>query len=299
MTRKEKVLGSIDREGFGIEIGPSHDPIAPKREGFKVHVIDHMSREQLRHKFSGPGHPGVVIDNIEEVDFVWHGERYADLTGRTNFYDWIIGSHLIEHTPDLVRFLEDCDALLKDEGVLSLVIPDKRYCFDRFRPITGLARVVDAHVHGSSIHSEGTAAEYFMNVVSKGELGGWSATQAGDYRFYHTIGEALNGMRAVREDKAYLDVHNWCFVPHSFRLLMHDLHALGMTRLRELSFTPTPAETFEFYVTLGRQGTGSGMSRLELLEAIDAELAVPDAVPKVDAPAAEPSGKGWLARLRK
>ena len=143
MNRKKRVLAGIDREGVGIEIGPSHDPIAPKREGFRVHVIDHMSREQLRHKFSGPGHPGVVIDNIEEVDFVWHGERYADLTGRTNFYDWIIGSHLIEHTPDLVRFLEDCDALLKDNGVLSLVIPDKRYCFDRFSPITGLARVVE------------------------------------------------------------------------------------------------------------------------------------------------------------
>ena len=40
---------------------------------------------------------------------------------------------MIEHTPDLIAFLADCDAVLKDTGVLSLVIPDKRYSFDRFR----------------------------------------------------------------------------------------------------------------------------------------------------------------------
>ena len=32
----------------------------------------------------------------------------------------------------------DCDSLLKKAGVLSLAVPDKRYSFDHFRPITGI-----------------------------------------------------------------------------------------------------------------------------------------------------------------
>lgn len=266
--RKERVLRSIDRRGVGLEIGPSHDPIAPKSEGFKVDVMDHATREELLGKYR---EHAVSLDRIEEVDYVWRGESYLELTGKPNHYDWIIASHVIEHTPDLVAFLRDCDAILKDQGVLSLVIPDKRYVFDRFRPITGLARVIDAHLAGQRIHSAGSVAEYFMNVASRGQQLGWSRNSLGGYSFVHSAAEAREGVRQVLENRAYLDIHNWCFVPHSFRLLVEDLHTLGYTRLREVSFHPT--EGCEFYITLGRQGQGPGLSRLQLLRAVDRELA--------------------------
>jgi hypothetical protein len=269
--RKARVLAGIDREGFGVEIGPSHDPLAPKTEGFKVHVIDHASREELLVKYRDHQLP---LDRIEEVDFVWHGETYLELTGRPKFYDWIIASHLIEHTPDLIAFVNDCDSILKDGGVHSLVIPDKRYVFDRFRPITGLARFIDAHLAGQKIHSAGAAAEYFMNVAAKASLLGWDANTPGEYGFIHGAQLARDMMREVREKGSYLDIHNWCFTPHSFRLVMADLYALGFTRLREVSFHPT--EGCEFYVTLGRHGTGPHLSRLEILKVIDAELAAPE-----------------------
>ena len=267
-NRKKRVLAGIDRNGVGLEIGPSHDPIAPKREGFNVHVIDHASREELLVKYEKHG---LALDRIEDVDFVWHGESYLELTGHAHYYDWIIASHLIEHTPDLIAFLADCDSILKDNGVLSLVIPDKRFVFDRFRPITGLARVIDAHLAGNKIHSAGAAAEYFLNVASKAHQLGWTENTRGGYNFIHDAQYARDMIREVREKGSYLDIHNWCFTPHSFRLIVNDLHALGYTRLREVEFHPT--EGCEFYVTLGRHGAGPGMSRLDLLRAVDAELA--------------------------
>lgn len=269
--RKDYVLSTIDRDGVGIEIGASHDPIAPKRDGFKVHVIDHASREELLGKYASHG---VALDRIEEVDFIWHGESYVELTGKPRHYDWIIASHVIEHTPDLIAFLNDCDSVLKDDGVLSLVIPDKRFCFDRFRPITGLARLVDSHVSGNKIHSPGAVAEYTLNVASKAGQGSWKAGTAGDYAFFHSARQAVDAMRHVRENRAYVDVHNWCFVPHSFRLLLDDLHTLGYTPLREVAFHPT--EGFEFYVTLGRSGGGPRKSRLEMLREVDREQALVD-----------------------
>jgi hypothetical protein len=269
--RKERVLATIDRNGLGIEIGPSHDPIAPKREGFKVQVIDHASREELVRKYATHG---ITQDRIEEVDFIWRGETYLELTGKPKHYDWIIASHLIEHTPDLIAFLDDCDSILRDGGVLSLVIPDKRYTFDRFRPISGLARILDCHLLPGMTHSPGSVAEHYMNVAVKALHLGWGAGMKGDYIFVHSASEAREKIRDASTKDLYQDVHNWCFVPHSFRLLLNDLHTLGYTRLREVHFHGT--EGCEFYVTLGRHGGGPPMSRREMLEAIDAELASTD-----------------------
>ena len=74
-----KWLRQIKKSGYGIEIGPSHNPIAPKKNGYKVDIIDHMSREDLIAKYK---EHGVNPDNIEDVDSVWKGENYSELTRR-------------------------------------------------------------------------------------------------------------------------------------------------------------------------------------------------------------------------
>lgn len=290
--RREKILQHVRRDGIGIEVGPSHNPVAPKREGFRVHVIDHASREQLIEKYAAHG---VNLENIEEVDFVWNGESYAELTGQHHFYDWIISSHTIEHSPDLIGFLNDCSHVLKDEGVLTLAIPDKRYCFDCFRPITGLAKVVDAHVSKACIHSAGSVAEYFLNVVANEDRIGWQSSSVGsNYRWIHSTQDALDHMRAVTVERAYVDVHAWCFVPHSFRLLMQDLFALGLIDLQEVDFSSDDGCT-EFYVVLSRKGRGVPLSRLQLMSAIAAEeaagrvaLPMPMPIPQVAVHPPEP-----------
>ncbi len=212
----------------------------------------------------------VNLNNIEEVDYIWQGESYSDLTGKSKCYDWIIASHVIEHTPDLVGFLNDCETLLKDDGVISLVIPDKRYCFDHFRPVTGLARVVDSYFNKNTIHTPGEVAEYYLNVVSKNGVIAWDVSVDGEYELVHTLSEATHGMELVRNDDVYIDVHGWCFVPHSFRLMIHDLNSLGLISLKEVDFYSTVGH--EFYMTLGKSGVGLSAARLDVLKAIDEEI---------------------------
>ena len=267
MNRNEKILRHIKKDGLGIEIGPSHNPIAPKKQGFNVDIIDYMSRDELIQRYAN--HP-VNIDNIEEVDFVWQGESYAKLTGKSKHYDWIISSHSIEHTPDLIGFLNDCDAILKEDGVLSLAIPDKRYCFDHYRPITGLSKVIDNHFKKSTIHSPGNVAEFFLNMVSNNGTTAWNEDINGSYKFIHSKEQAVKFMNSVVNENAYYDVHAWCFVPHSFRLMIHDLFSLDLIALQEVDFYPTYG--CEFYITLGKKGKGSDRSRIEMLEMIETEI---------------------------
>lgn len=177
---------------------------------------------------------------------------------------------MIEHTPDLIGFLNECESILKPGGVLSLAIPDKRYCFDHFRPVTGLGKIIDAHLAKDTVHSPGNVAEYFMNVVAKDGSIAWNGDGPGEYRFLHGLKEATWGIQVVQEQKAYLDIHAWCFVPSSFRLLVNDLNQLGFLKLKEASFAPTI--NHEFFSTLSQDGVGFSQARALLQSATIAEL---------------------------
>ena len=50
LKRKQTLLQGVNINSCGLEIGPSFRPIAPKKEGYKVKVIDHASEKELRKK---------------------------------------------------------------------------------------------------------------------------------------------------------------------------------------------------------------------------------------------------------
>ncbi len=269
MTREEKVLSRIDKTKIGLEIGPSHAPLAPKRDGFNVHIIDHMNKEQLIQLYTA--HKGNV-DNIEEVDFVWSGQSYAALTGKTNYYNWVIASHLIEHTPDLISFLNQCEEVLRKDGIISLVVPDIRYHFDYFRPITGISKVIDAYLNKNTIQTAGTVAEFLLYLTKRGEHVAWAHGFKEEFSLTYNYTDAYNSMQRVIKDREYLDSHAWSFTPTSFRLMIQDLNDLGFISLKEVCFFPT--EGCEFYITLGKKGSGFLHNRLDTLKTIKEELSM-------------------------
>jgi SAM-dependent methyltransferase len=270
-NRIEKALAFIDRDGLGLEVGPAHSPIAPRREGFNVHVLDYMDAEALRDKFQDVA---VDLTKIEEVDFVWKGERLPDLVGGTGRYDWIIASHAIEHLPDLASFLVDCQDLLKPNGVVSLVIPDKRYCFDRFRPLTTTGEILDAYRQRRNRPTPGSVFEFFVNCVTlDGEIS-WSAGTPGKFECPYSFGFAQDSWGQATAG-SYVDVHVSCFTPASFRLILRDLVSLGVLRLEITHEFETTGS--EFFVTLGQGATHcSAKERVALLRTIESELAEAD-----------------------
>lgn len=270
MGRKEVILKHIQRDRVGLEIGPSHSPVAPKSEGYNVHVVDHADKASLVEKYRPHG---VAVECIEDVDFIWRGESYAELTGKTGYYDWIIASHVVEHAPDFISFINNCAEVLKEDGVLSLAIPDARFCFDCFRPLTGISKVVDAHAQKATIHSIGTVVECLSRSSKKKNKITWGYGKAsGNFDLIHSFDEIQNAIKTNNVTGEYSDFHAWCFTPNSFRLLIHDLNALGLITMKEVSFCPTRG--CEFYVALSRKGVGPDISRLKLMQKIEDELRV-------------------------
>ncbi len=121
---------NLSLDGVGLEIGTWCSPVCPKREGYHIEILDYASREDLQRELrqvSAWGQSLHTEESIEEVDYVWSGEKYAALTGKKNYYDYIIASHVIEHMVDLISLFHDCSDIIKNDGILSLTIPDKRY----------------------------------------------------------------------------------------------------------------------------------------------------------------------------
>ncbi len=253
--REMRFLDGITKEQKGLEIGPSHSPVVPKREGYHVETLDWLDQAGLRERYKNDC---VNLDAIEPVDYVWKSGSYSRLIQKSDYYDYIIASHMIEHTTDFAGFLQDCSNLLKKDGILRLAVPDKRYCFDHYRYTTSLAEVLNNAYMPNDLQSVGNVAEYYMNVVSrKGQISWKKPVLPGldflmkhssrDYRFLHDKHTAMDGMRRVCENQ-YIDIHHYVFTPASFALLIYDLRVLEVIDMKITHMWNTRRN--EFIVTL-------------------------------------------------
>ena len=57
-------------------------------------------------------------------------------------YDFILSSHTIEHTANPLRALAEWKRVLREGGVLALIVPHKEGTFDHKRPVTTLEHLV-------------------------------------------------------------------------------------------------------------------------------------------------------------
>lgn len=259
MNREQKILEHARQDSLGLEIGPSYAPVAPKAKGFKVHVLDHTDRAGLIAKYPANDH-----GRIEEVDYIWAGQSYRELVG-AHRYHWLIASHVIEHVPDLIGFINECDSILESDGILSLVIPDQRFCFDRLRARTGVGQIVDAQ--GRKSHSPGAVFDYYANTVMNGDKRLWSNNEGAQLALMMPPGMDHHAYRLAAKGQAY-DIHAWVFTPTSFRLILQDLADLELIKLREVAHHPT--QDGEFFVTLARNGREQ-MDRITALKQIELE----------------------------
>lgn len=257
-NRGAKLLEGISKEQKGLEIGPSHHPIVPKKQGYCVETVDWLDQEGLREHYKNDG---VDLDAIEPVDYVWKAGSYHQLIQKDNYYDYIIASHMIEHSTNFVGFLQDCSKLLKKDGILRLAVPDKRYCFDHYRSTTELAEVLNNALAPSHLQSAGNVAEYYLNAVARKGCISWNRPffaasnffmnrQANDYAFIHDGNIATDGMHKVQEGE-YIDIHHYVFTPASFELLIYDLRVLEMIDMKITHLWDTWGN--EFIVTLQKE----------------------------------------------
>lgn len=269
-SREAELRALVDTTGVCLEIGPSYRPILPKSLAYNTVSVDHADAHELRRKYASEGN--VDVSKIEDVDYVWRGEPLSALIGTARF-DLVVASHVIEHAPDILGFLKECEKLLKPEGKLLLVVPDRRRCFDFFRPVSTTGAVLQAHSERRRLHSPGTAFDFIANLAVLDEPTGRECPRT--FSLSHSANAAYRWFEGTSRSQEYVDFHAWVFTPASFRLILSDLNAIGVLALREDSLWDTPI--FEFVTVLSRQGRGCQMERAELMAVCHREASEPPA----------------------
>lgn len=240
-----------------LELGPSHAPIAPKSAGWNTHVVDYTDEQGLLAKFAGDA--AVDPSRIEEVDSIWAGQPLhqavpAALHGSFNL---LIASHVAEHLPDLIGFLQSAETLLSPAATIALAIPDRRFCFDYFKPGTLTGDVLEASLLQRRFHAPRSAWNHVAYSVDADGTGAWGQHPVRSFAFKDAIPRAVEAARrmAQPEPAVFEDFHCWHFTPASFRLVMLELGLIGAIDWHiEALHGP---QGCEFLVRL-RRGTGLG-----------------------------------------
>jgi SAM-dependent methyltransferase len=264
--RRRCVLASVGPDASILEIGPAHNAILPKRDGYRTRTVDYLDRAGLIERYKD--FPQYSADDIEDVDYVLPpGAAMADVID--DRFDLVVASHVIEHTTSLIDFINESTRLLADGGVLALVVPDHRYCFDRFRERAAIGRVIDASFDPPAVHTVGSVTEEKLNATRHRGSTAWLPGHRGTYSLIYDAADAAAAGEEARRADRYIDTHNWVTTPHHLRLLLQDLAELGYISLRESFFHDTVRH--EFFLNLKTDGAGSGLSREELLVLSEAE----------------------------
>ncbi|HWE54200.1 MAG TPA: methyltransferase domain-containing protein [Acidimicrobiales bacterium] len=279
---RERALANIRVEEMrGLEIGPLARPVVDKRRG-QVFYVDHADREELRRKYAADDNMRPLLDQIVEVDYVLGADRtLLQAAGPDGPFDYVIASHLIEHIPDLVGWLDDTAALLRPGGILSLIVPDKRYTFDINRRVTDISEVVDAHLRHITRPTPAQAYDFVARALN-GAVDPDAAWAGTDYSQMvradvdNADATALEFCRMTMESTEFLDLHCHVFTPDSFLTVVEKLVHLGLFRYEIAGAFPTERGDIEFFVSLRLldEGSDERLRRQQQLQSIQTARAV-------------------------
>ncbi|KRV73432.1 class I SAM-dependent methyltransferase [Pseudomonas citronellolis] len=263
MDFRQKIVSIAQDKSRILEVGPSYNPILPKSKGFNVFIVDHADQETLVRKYQAYG---VDTSSIEPVDFIT--TDLASLQAEGHRFDLIVASHVIEHSTDLIKFLNDCSSLLAEDGTLALLVPDKRYCFDTFRPLSSPGAAINAHYNKQSRHIGGLLDHYTYFTRNDGKMA-WGDQDELTLSAIHSADICRNTLRQCLASSDYMDAHEWTFTPTSFRFMIQELVSYDLVDIRISEYHDTLG--YEFFALLSRNTALPESDKFELLEEIRQE----------------------------
>jgi ubiquinone/menaquinone biosynthesis C-methylase UbiE len=145
----------------------------------------------------------------------------TDLAGMADeSYDFVLSCHSLEHVANPLRAIAEWKRVLKKDGYIVLVLPDKRYTFDIKRPYTLMEHLLKDYEMGTD-ESDTT---HFEEIISLHELNKDEKLDSRDML-----------QQRLKENKVHRFAHHHVF---NFDVLRQILTYFSFTPVYEQAATP-------------------------------------------------------------
>lgn len=237
--------------GCGLEIAPNWAPVVTKSEG-DVLYCDYLTYEQLlERERTNPGRIQYGL-RVQRLDFIWEiGKTLQECAGAAAPFDYVVSCHVFEHVPNFLEYLYQVRAVVKDDGVIAMVLPDAKGSGEYFRRETNAAELINSYLLGQTVPSPGQVYDGLKNLFDFQNVPLEGRTLADVKRLFTDIDCYHAALRASQE---YVDVHCWAFSRDGFAEVAGELREIGLFDFEIESLESNPATQTghgsEFYVKL-------------------------------------------------
>lgn len=246
MSDRLRRLSGFQTEGLGLEVAPYFNPVLLKSE-CQVHYTDYIGNDEIAAKAKENPTLNGRVPPI--VDFVWTpGAPLKDCAPPGTEYDFALASHVMEHVPNPLGWLNEILSVMKTGATLRLFLPDKRTNNDVNRHETSFGELLSWWLERPSIPTPAQVADFMFNSLND--------LQRDDARLLETPRsysdqDVLNFATFVYNERAYIDVHCTVWTPDSFIREMQPAVRLG---LLNVVLVPVEQWRYEFAVDLVKLG---------------------------------------------
>ncbi len=231
MDRWHALTAPLDLKGTGLEIAPYFNPLLD-RARHDVRYVDCIDNSTIIRKAAE--NPGAVGRHVPRIDWVWApGRQLRSCIPADVVFDYCVATHVMEHVPDTIGWLNQIFEVMRDGAVLALALPDRRYGMDYYRRETTLGDLIGNWLQAPSRPTTTQIVDFLSQTFH-------DTRPPPDHRMFDvsqpfaaaprhfTDDQALDLAARSQQSSIYLDVHCTVWTPDSFVGVMSRVIDMGL-----------------------------------------------------------------------
>jgi hypothetical protein len=256
--RIKRLVSPLDLKGLGLEVAPYFRP-ALRKSSHNVRYVDYIDNDEIAKKAASNPSPD---KEIPLIDWVWTpGKPLRQCIPSDITFNYALASHVMEHVPNPVGWLNEILEVMREGAVLALALPDRRFTMDFYRRETTFGDLLSLWITAPPVPTPTQTADCLAHAFFDPRDASHSNTEwrkkhertslaqlSRVYSDQDTLNFALVSAR-----RQYIDIHCTVWTPDSYREAFRRVIDLGLMNV-SLSMTEGAAGLDEFIVHLTKRG---------------------------------------------